>query len=625
MNDFNNRDNNQLFFKVWRNLYLRNQIYYYLKLYNIHRYHFSISSKDYKSYKYKEFIRSIYLCDSSSDESSLKIQDLSNQIESIEFDHFYKYQTILDDITSERINNNNNSYNYSKYHKNIKKLYIQPIYNDNTIKENTLPKSLIKLQFSGMLNQEFTPDIFKNQNKLKKIKIGSLFNNKNKPLSVGTFPNTLESLFLGDHYNLPIEPLVLPTGLKEIEFGREFNQDLNINDVLPPSLTSIKLSSSFQNFPISLKTFKSLPNLQVLFYPNLDLNLLKNNNVDIDDIFPNLRELLFSTNCNTTKEKLKLPSSVTNLNCFNVDNTQFQSISLHQGIKNITNNHLFTNDSFSGSGGGGGELKIERMTIQAKLNPIDIKNSFLNVSIPSFKTLNIMFFNDLITEPIFPNTITSLSLSSFDQPIQPNTFPKSLKHLSFMAYNQPFITKTTTTIKTEMINQQLLLSSSSLPWYNLEALELGGKFLQSFPREMSLPNLKFLRIHVNNYQSIFSTLFPNLESLILSYTSIKSQVIETETLFRSLAPNKIKYIEISNGLYFDKPINDESIVLPTSLATISITNCSNPNVLNLNSPIPSQLKALLCYSTNSNFILKNIDQLLSILKVIKLNYTTYLK
>ncbi|KAN0042085.1 hypothetical protein ACTFIV_004644 [Dictyostelium citrinum] len=428
MNDYNNRDNNQLFFKVWRNLCLRNQIYYYLKLYNIHRYHFSINSKDYKSYKYKEFIRSIYLCDTCSDK------------ESIEFGHFYKYQTILDDITSERINNNNN--NNSKYHKNIKKLYIQPIYNDNTIKENTLPKSLIKLQFSGMLNQEFTPDMFKNQNKLKKIKICSLFNNKNKPLSVGTFPNTLESLFL-----------VLPTGLKEIEFGREFNQDLNINNVLPPSLTSIKLSSSFQNFPISLKTFKSLPNLQVLFYPNLDLNLL-NNNVDIDDIFPNLRELLFSTNCNTTKEKLKLPSSVTNLHCFNDDNTHFQRISLHQGIKNITNNHLFTNDSFSG-GGGGGELKIERMTIQAKLNPIDIKNSFLNVSIPSFKTLNIMFFDDLITEPIFPNTITSLSLSSFDQPIQLNTFPKSLKNLRFMAYNQPFITTrtTTTTTNTEMINQ----------------------------------------------------------------------------------------------------------------------------------------------------------------------------
>ncbi|KAN0042086.1 hypothetical protein ACTFIV_004645 [Dictyostelium citrinum] len=141
---------------------------------------------------------------------------------------------------------------------------------------------------------------------------------------------------------------------------------------------------------------------------------------------------------------------------------------------------------------------------------------------------------------------------------------------------------------------------------------------------MSLPNLKFLRIHVNNYQSIFSTLFPNLESLVLSYTSIKSQVIETETLFRSLA-TKIKYIEISNGLYFDKPLNDESIVLSTSLATISITNCSNPNILNLNSPIPSQLKALLCYSKNSNFILKNIDQLLPILKVIKPSYTTYLK
>ncbi|EAL64435.1 hypothetical protein DDB_G0286113 [Dictyostelium discoideum AX4] len=170
--------------------------------------------------------------------------------------------------------------------------------------------------------------------------------------------------------------------------------------------------------------------------------------------------------------------------------------------------------------------------------------------------------------------------------------PKSLKHLSLPNFNRPFPT----------------IDENSLPWKNLESLEFGGggcgdglKFSTSHPftQSISFPNLKSLKISISNYKSLSINLFPKLESIIflesISFTLFNKQYVDSESLFKIL-PNSLTYLELES-LNLNKPLNDPTLIFPSNLSTISITNSQKFKIFHPNLPLPPQLKKLL-YNNN---------------------------
>ncbi|KAM9999919.1 hypothetical protein ACTFIZ_008376 [Dictyostelium cf. discoideum] len=574
INNNENLDNSKLFFKVWRNLFIRYQIFQHLRLYNIHKNQISLTNEQLEEYKYLNYCRSIYLVSDKIDSSFLK-DNLPDSIECLSFVYYFN-QAILNSI----------QFNYnSNYHCNLKSITFGYDFNQE-IKETALPRSLEYLKFGRLFNQELNENTFKNQINLKSIEFGAKFNNKGKPIKVGVFPKSIESLKFGFHFNSFFDAHSLPNGLKLIELGSNYYQDLNQDNILPTSLTSLSLSNEYK-IPITLKTIKSLPNLIELDYPGFILPFGSN-----DEVFPSLKSLRSFIEWNdddddgsggSSSSSSKLPSSLNKLTICGT-NKIFKNISIPIGLKEIYIKSYLTFDSFHSGDDGDvdiSDLQLEKMTIDIqRVSPDDIKLGLPKFSIPTFKTLEIPYLNREFTKDIFPSTITSLTLDTYNMAFNSYSLPKSLKHLKLPNYNQPFIN-----------------IDDSFPWRTLEELEFGFPFFQSFPPFISFKNLKSLTIGIECFMSFskkttVDNLFPVLQSIIFIIPQEIKDIISTNRFFQ-LLPISIKYLKF--GKYaFDKPFNDESIIWPPKLTTISIPNRIIHLIFDKNFSLPQQLESLVC-------------------------------
>ncbi len=116
-----------------------------------------------------------------------------------------------------------------------------------------LPCNLCELRMHGpYFNQPFIVGSLPNT-----IKILVLGDGFDQPLAPGSLPGSLTTLFLGSKFNQRLESGVLPSGLVDLEFSYSFDQPFD-NGVLPESLTTLKLGYSFNqsckniNLPDSL-------------------------------------------------------------------------------------------------------------------------------------------------------------------------------------------------------------------------------------------------------------------------------------------------------------------------------------------------------------------------------------
>ncbi|KAM9961616.1 hypothetical protein ACTFIR_004470 [Dictyostelium discoideum] len=571
-----NLDNSKIFFKVWRNSYIRYQIFQHLRLYNIHKNEITLTNEQLEKYKYLNYCRSIYLVSDKIDSSFLK-DKLPDSVEHLSFVYYFN-QPILNII----------DFNFnSNYHCNLKSITFGYDFNQE-IKETALPRSLESLKFGRLFNQELSETSFKNQINLKSIEFGAKFNNKGKPIKVGVFPKSIESLKFGFHFNSFFDARSLPNGLKLIELGSNYYQDLNQEDILPRSLTSLSLSNEYK-IPITLKTIKSLPNLMHLDYPGFILPFGSN-----DEVLPSLKSLRSFIEWNdddvgdvggsgSSSNNSKLPSSLNKLTICGT-NKIFKNISIPIGLKEIYIKSLLTFDSFHNGKGNGdvdiSDLQLEKMTIDIqRVFPEDIKLGLPKFSIPTFKTLEILYLNSEFTQDIFPSTITSLTLDAYNMVFNSYSLPKSLKHLKLPNYNQPFT------------------NIDSFPWRTLEELEFGMPFFQPFPPSISFKNLKSLTIGIDCFMSFsknstVDTLFPVLESIVFIIPQELKYIISTDRFFQ-LLPISIKHLKL--GKYeFDKPFNDESIIWPPKLTTISIPNRIIHLIFDKNFSLPHQLESLVC-------------------------------
>lgn len=77
---------------------------------------------------------------------------------------------------------------------------------------------------------------------ITQLHLGNPFNS---PLPPDLIPETVETIYFGDDFNQPVLPGSFP-GAKSIKFGKSFDQPLP-NGVLPPSLVGLVLDSSYSH------------------------------------------------------------------------------------------------------------------------------------------------------------------------------------------------------------------------------------------------------------------------------------------------------------------------------------------------------------------------------------------
>ncbi|KAM9990918.1 hypothetical protein ACTFIY_006974 [Dictyostelium cf. discoideum] len=342
--------------------------------------------------------------------------------------------------------------------------------------------------------------------------------------------------------------------LKSITFGYEFNQEINEN-LFPRSLTTLKFGGSFNQklIPGIFKYQSKLISIEFgENFNNKGFPLPFNNQV-----FPNSLQILKFAN-NFSSPLIDQLSSLPNLTTLKFPNF----------------------------------LKLQ-------INSTNILNSIF----PSLKTINCNYNNQVEytyggIEWTF--SITSLTLCTFNNNSSKilTCLPKTLKHLFLPNFNQPFPAT----------------DENSLPWKDLESLEFGGgdggvcggglKFSTSHPftQSVSFPNLKSLKISISNYKSLSINLFPKLESIIflesISFTLFNKQKVDSES-FLKILPNSLTYFELE-FLNLNRPLNDPTLIFPSNLSTISITNSQNFKIFHPNLPLPPQLKKKIFNNNNNN-------------------------
>jgi hypothetical protein len=156
-------------------------------------------------------------------------------------------------------------------------------YFNQPIPPGVLPDSLTSLKFGHKFNHPLIPGVLPHS--LKFLHIGHCFNhpilpdvlpplleelsfgrcctytgqNKsrfNHPFLLGTFPNSLLKLSLGNEYNQPILPgLLSSTRLHTLQFGHAFNQSVE-GCLFPPTLRHLEFGKAFR-FPVTREMLAS--------------------------------------------------------------------------------------------------------------------------------------------------------------------------------------------------------------------------------------------------------------------------------------------------------------------------------------------------------------------------------
>ncbi|EGC34085.1 hypothetical protein DICPUDRAFT_92282 [Dictyostelium purpureum] len=332
--DENNYQNklNKYFNLVWKNIYLRKLILYYLKVYNIF---FGIRTFDsvesLLKFKNKEYLSQVIIDNSIKKDMVRTNAKIPSWIQLIHIPSYYD-QSILKD-----------AYN----------LHTLCIYgNECTIEipPNTLPASITDLKLYGY-TFEILQDVLP-----KNLKKFSYSVRNNNTITENSLPDSLLELtfhlqIINDQF--PIKRGFLPKGLLTLNFDSIFDLELPNDFELPPSLTSLNIKCKELNFKLpptlkilTLRVYRSfikenaLPsslehlsistliiNDQIYHYQQLSHKLITSNitslvlgnNTPIIDkfgisILPKCLKSLSFRNCNERLLPWLLPKGLVNLN-----------------------------------------------------------------------------------------------------------------------------------------------------------------------------------------------------------------------------------------------------------------------------------------------------------------------
>ncbi|KAM9980275.1 hypothetical protein ACTFIZ_006519 [Dictyostelium cf. discoideum] len=220
-----------LFFKIWRNLFLRNQIINHLEIFRENKEVTIESKNDLQTNKNRDyFLKIIY-----QGSEMLYDNDLPECVEFLEVVNDFEIdnENKLPLISLKNPPSSLKTLKISSGSRMIMKPY--PL--------NFFPDTITTLIFSGTDNRQFQPHTF-------------------KPSS------NITSISFSFWYNFTFENNSLPRGIKELNFFKfsKFNQEFKLNQI-PESLTTLKLPLIYSH-PISKEFIQSLPLLETLFLPD---------------------------------------------------------------------------------------------------------------------------------------------------------------------------------------------------------------------------------------------------------------------------------------------------------------------------------------------------------------------
>ncbi|KAM9978473.1 hypothetical protein ACTFIY_012215 [Dictyostelium cf. discoideum] len=422
----NDLDNSNLFFKIYRNLYLKNEIFKHVKLYNKY-WKDTVVFKDinrYNSFKFKDYLLNLEY----SFRQHLKIPN----VEILKIgDKFWSHRKLIESIPENFIPSS------------VKDLSIRKLgyYNNTDPKErlcNFIPPTVTKLNLRAYCNPLHPGDIVKT---LKSLAISMSILDE---LKESLWPDELEldELKISSYRQLK-KDCYFPKNYKSLEVSGYAPQIFNIN-LLSLSLVKFKIELSKLS-SMNLSTLKNLKYLSVWdfigdiekgFLPEgletLCITVGNNFNFQVGSLPKSLKKLMISS----YNKKIKLGVLPEGLETLYISGETEESFEVGVFPSSITFLDF-------------GCLSKSMKQLKVGVLPLSL-NSFLFPSVYSFEieegllpnsigALNLpKSFNQIITKTLLPNKIVQLNFGeSFNSPILPNILPGTLKYLTFgFVFNQ---------------------------------------------------------------------------------------------------------------------------------------------------------------------------------------------
>ncbi|KAN0000474.1 hypothetical protein ACTFIZ_000917 [Dictyostelium cf. discoideum] len=422
MNDI---DNSNLFFKIYRNLYLKNEILKHVKLYNKY-WKDTVVFRDvnkYNSFEFKDYLLNLeYSFFQHIKIPNVEILKIGNS--------FWDRKKLIKSIPENFIPSS------------VKDLTIKkPCFSNNTDQSerlcNIIPPTVTKLDLGEYNNPLHPGDISKT---LKSLTISICFSDE---LKESLWPDELEldelKIF---RYGELKKDCYFPKNYKSLQVYGYVPHIFNINLL---SLSLVKLIIELPKLSsMNLSTLKNLKHLSVCdfngdiekgFLPEglETLNIFNKNNFNfqVGSLPKSLKKLfIFSYN-----KKIKLGVLPEGLETLYISETKE---SFDVGVFPSSINYL----DFGYLAKSMEKLKVGVLPISLKtfsfpsIYSFEIEEGLLPNSI---ETLNLpKHFNQIITKTLLPNKLVRLDFGeSFNSPILPNTLPETLKFLSFgFTFNQ---------------------------------------------------------------------------------------------------------------------------------------------------------------------------------------------
>ncbi|KAM9960887.1 hypothetical protein ACTFIW_010045 [Dictyostelium discoideum] len=590
----NEKENDRLFFSIWRNKYLRDKITKEIKIYlNAHRLIRFKNCEQLNQYEYKDSLSKVII-----EDPSTPLLNIPLNITELEFDPKSEHIATIKTNLPNHIEKLYFNYNYSYYS------------TSNFLNSLT---SLKELRLGGFQNVIKIPESVTNLH-LGYSLYGNLKTSPSPPPPLNFIPQSVTILNTGE-LSTPIDKngnSFLPKNLKELTFGKAYNHPIKLRQ-LPTSLTKLTLFSgncqnqilpklgsntsitslTFGNKFINKKTQFKVGDLpQNLTF--LDLGHMFNMKL-VKDVLPSsLITLKLSKNYDHSLSGEVLPKSLKTLHLGQKFNQQILSNDLPSQLEEITLSWLFCHsisnfpnsiktlimeDHFKGP--------LEKLP--SSLTKLSIKTGYYssikpNIIPSTVKDLLISSYQNNLLPNTIPSSCINLSIpfGSFDFEITNNNnnnsttttiFPNSIKYLNFGTWSNKLIppnilpTSLTTLILGSYYNQPL--NGILKPLHSLKTIEFGNSFDQP--------------LKADDDDEIE---FPN------NITSIKFGYSFNKTIKPNSFPNSLKIlkfdIKFSNG---DKEFEENSI--PSSVESIVFKNLSF-NPINL----PKSLTSL-----NNKFLL----------------------
>ncbi|KAN0018601.1 hypothetical protein ACTFIU_008529 [Dictyostelium citrinum] len=604
-------DQELLFFKVFRNKYLKKQIFHHVRLYNnnYHTQEFTIESL--AKYPMKEYLRSILIKDYQEQDQQL-LNTLLNSLPNIEI------------LESEK-----------DYNKTLPSVSVS---------------SIRSIKFGEKFDQPivcYTLPMLSVKESLTSLVLGESFN---QPIDFQQLVN-LKTLVFGNFFNQPLKPSQLPKSLTYLEFGHAYNQKIQYG-VLPTSLETLKLGPSFNKMIFSKQSkrkrsssllFKLIPSFKS---NNNNIEQIEDDNEENDDkTLKNLKVLELGEYFNGKLKSLgKLPSSLESIRFGGIFNRKLSNMSKLTSLKNLRFGRLFNQNidslppsltSITFSFHFNSEIKessipptLKKIVFGYMYNrPIGFLKSTNVESITFGHNFDQPFIDTTTNESLLPQSLTYLNLresTRFDQPFdKPNSLPPKLKTLHlFKRYKRSMVAKY---LPSTLENFEISITESN-PHYLDQNLPISKivfktnlspsvivksdqKKLQGLPYSIKsstpIVNIEFDYFYITTF-NLFK-IPETVEQISFNF------LFDISTLKQTVFPRKLKSLHLT--YMGERELILDRYSLPQTITTLYINNTKSTSIKILS--LPNSLNEIYCKYSNVKFINYCLNHnLYNILKII---------